>query len=356
MHRPPRRLSRAWLVTLAVLAAGLLALPATALATFPGNNGKLAFMVNDSVTYTFNPDGTGATQLPLFNAISPDWSPDGGTLAFETGGKFPGGPNPVLTPAEIYTANADGSNPVNLTNSAALESSPAWSPTGNEIAFARYNGSGSDIWRVNVNTGTEVKVISFPTFTVGGLDWSPDGTKIAFARGNDIWSVNPDGTGGATNLTNFQLPPPGQAPKIGFAPSWSPDSSQIAFTVNAPETLNVFKIYVMSADGSGIKRVTIGADQENYPSWSPDGTKIAFSSLEPCDVGTINPDGTGRTMLGLGLCGTKVDWQPLGGGAGDFKNRAKFCKAERARLGVSAFKARYGIKYGHGIGKCVARG
>jgi TolB protein len=346
MHRPPRRLSRAWLVTLAVLAAGLLALPATAMATFPGNNGKLAFMVYDSVTFTFNPDGTGVTQLPLFNAINPAWSPDGGTLAFETGSKFPGGATPVLTTAEIYTANADGSNPVNLTNSVAYESWPAWSPTGHEIAFARQNGFGSDIWRLNLDSGAEVKVIGFPD-AVSGLDWSPDGSKIAFERGSDIWVVNPSGTG-ATNLTNF----PPERPALN--PSWSPDGERIAFAVNPTETTNVFDIYVMNANGSGIENVTSNALDERNPAWSPDGTKIAFASQEACDVGTINPDGTGRATLGLSLCGTTLDWQPIVA-AGGFKNRAKFCKSERARLGVSAFRARYGIKYGHGIGKCVSR-
>ena len=95
----------------------------------------------------------GRHAAPLFNAINPDWSPNGKTLAFESGGKFPGGPDPVLTPAEIYIAGADGSNPRNLTNSDAFESSPAWSPSGKEIAFARSNGNGSDIWRLNVDSG-----------------------------------------------------------------------------------------------------------------------------------------------------------------------------------------------------------
>lgn len=346
MPRPPRRLSRAWLVTLAAVVAALLSLPASSSATFPGQNGKLALTVEDSVTYTFNPDGTGATQLLLFNAIQADWSPNGKTLAFETGGKFPGGPDPVLTPAEIYIAGADGSSPRNLTNSDAFESSPAWSPSGKEIAFARSNGSGSDIWRLNVDSGAEVKVMSFAD-TVGGLDWSPDGSKIAFERGSDIWVVGPKGTG-AANLTNF----PAERPAL--APSWSPDGKKIAFAVNPPETPNVFDIYVMNANGSGIDNVTSNSLDEKNPAWSPDGKKIAFST-SGCDVGTINPDGTGRTTLGLSLCGTKLDWQPIVSESHGGKRRGKFCKFERGHRGECGFKKHHGRKHGHGSGKCGAR-
>src|SRR5919109_4275185 len=93
-------------VRLAVLTAALsAALVAPAQATFPGGNGKIAF-VRDGAIHTMNVDGTGVTRLTsdASREGEPKWSPDGSRIAFARGD-------------DIWVMNADGSNPVNLTNS-----------------------------------------------------------------------------------------------------------------------------------------------------------------------------------------------------------------------------------------------
>ena len=64
----------------------MLLAPASASATFPGKNGRIAFTANSDV-YSVNPDGTGLTQLTpndgRFAAASlPRWSPDGQRIAY----------------------------------------------------------------------------------------------------------------------------------------------------------------------------------------------------------------------------------------------------------------------------------
>jgi Tol biopolymer transport system component len=59
----------------------------------------------------------------------PAWSPDGTRIAFMGG---PDGP----TEYDIWVMNADGSNPVQLTDSPGPDWWPAWSPDGTRIAFA----------------------------------------------------------------------------------------------------------------------------------------------------------------------------------------------------------------------------
>ena len=61
-----------------------------------------------------------------------------------------------------------------------------------------------------------------------------------------------------------------------------------------------FDIYVMNADGSGVRQLTHTTVHEFDPIWSPDGKRIAFSRLDETgdfDVIVINVDGSGAINL-----------------------------------------------------------
>jgi dipeptidyl aminopeptidase/acylaminoacyl peptidase len=51
------------------------------------------------------------------------------------------------------------------------------------------------------------------------------------------------------------------------SPAWSPDGTRLAFY---GERGGNSDIYVMSADGTDVRRLTRDASDEGYPSWSPD--------------------------------------------------------------------------------------
>ncbi len=75
--------------------------------------------------------------------------------------------------------------------------SPDWSPDGTKIVFDSYREGADGIYVMNADGSGETLVSNR-----GGRDpaWSPDGTKILFGTG-DIWMMNADGTG-QINLTN----------------------------------------------------------------------------------------------------------------------------------------------------------
>jgi Tol biopolymer transport system component len=133
---------------------------------------------------------------------SPDWSPDGGTIAFECG---------VVGSAGICTFRDDGSDLQRLTSGPA-DTDPAWSPDGSRILFARDTTNAGGIWVMNADgSGLEQVLDGYAS----SPSWSPDGTQfaVAIADGSrkDIWRVT-IATGEAINLT--------QGVGINWDPAW----------------------------------------------------------------------------------------------------------------------------------------
>lgn len=84
-------------------------------------------------------------------------------------------------------------------------------------------------------------------------------------------------------------------------PYWSPDGRQIVFQSDRHDVMMGDRdIYVMRADGTGIKRIIHRAESDETPVWSPDGSEILFSSYiteENNELFIMNIDGTGVRRL-----------------------------------------------------------
>jgi TolB protein len=102
-------------------------------------------------------------------------------------------------------------------------------------------------------------------------------------------------------------------------PSFSPDGSKILFVSNRDDNL---EIYVMNRDGSNQKRLTYTDEDESCPSFSPDGRAVVFSSTRSkpvrYDLGSdcvwvMNANGTSPRPLTLALAEADTpSWSPDG--------------------------------------------
>ena len=210
----------------------------------------------------------------------------------------------------IFTMNADGSGQANLTDDAAGEDTAAWSPAGTWIAYSRI-GQISEMR----TDGSEQRELT-NSFSNVEPDWSPDGTKIVFANAPipcpncvfqyDIYVMNADGTG-IRQLTTDQAP--------DEYPAWSPDGQRIAFS---REHAGRRDIFVMNADGSGQMNLTSNdaAEDDFDPTWSPDGRRIAFTkwSHDEFEIYAMNADGTAQTNVTRdpGWVDREPAWSPDG--------------------------------------------
>src|SRR5215211_7250097 len=167
------------LLAAAALAVGLLLLVKTkpAEATFPGGNGKIAFVsarstgagvdnpTGDWEIFTMKPDGTSLTQLTFNTADDspPNWSPDGTRIVFASNrdGDY-----------EIYTMSANGANQLNRSQNAASDYAPNWSPNGQRIAFTCFRDGNDEIYRMRVN-GSLQTLLSNNLANDTEPDWQP---------------------------------------------------------------------------------------------------------------------------------------------------------------------------------------
>ena len=244
--------------------------------TWSPDGSQIAFASNRGGAFNIfrmNPNGSG--QVPITNSsqsssLDPDWSPDAQKIVF-TSNRAGTGRN------EIWVMGADGSNPQRLTENKLLVSTPSqtiysndmepeWSPDGTKIAFAsnREGIANFEIYVMNADGGDPVRITNLAQDDTAPA-WSADGTRIAFTSRRDngypqVYVMNADGTG-QSNLTNTL------SSSTASSPTWSQDGLSIAYVrINGGAFDNVHTLYRMGADGSN---PTLIVDNKPVVSWMP---------------------------------------------------------------------------------------
>lgn len=160
---------------------------------------------------------------------------------------------------------------------------------------------------------------------------SPDGKRIAFVSSRpepdygftDLFVMDSDG-GNVSRLTFDATPDANSFGHYVNAPTWSPDGTQLVFDSDRSGNR---EIWVVNADGTGLRNLTDDAATDMEPTWSPDGSTITWTSSRsgeddiwsmPAPPATT-PSGRAATLAaatqptnltpGAGVGGQNVDWQ-----------------------------------------------
>jgi len=198
---------------------------------------------------------------------SPAFSPDGKSLAFAR----------TTVPAlkDIYIVPVAGGEPRRLTFDEETTTGLSWTPDGREIVFSSRRSAGFHLWRVPVAGGAPTRIdvyasnLSHPTI-------SSQGNRLAWTQQLDD-----------SNIWRLEVPgPTGQkaAPVKLIAstmyddnPQYSPDGQHIVFASNRSGS---DEIWVCDREGRNpIQLTNQSAQDAGTPGWSPDGRQIAFDSV-----------------------------------------------------------------------------
>jgi dipeptidyl aminopeptidase/acylaminoacyl peptidase len=253
---------------------------------------------------------------------SPRWSPDGKWLAFlssrpaETTPPAIGAASGEPPRSQVYLLSMNGGEAKRLTNLKNGVSTFRWSPDGARLVVVsrigpsdnrdsradnkdrsdvrhykntsyKFNDTGwfddrrTHLWVVDVKAGNARQITEGNDWNDADPQWSPDGTRIAFVsnrtgkeydenRNNDVWVISAEG-GTLTKISDHD--------EADGQPRWSPDGKWIAFTGEVHDRDHP-KIWLAPATG-GTVSVLAANGLDLIPSgleWSDDGKSLYFEA------------------------------------------------------------------------------
>lgn len=194
---------------------------------------------------------------------------------------------------DIYVADSDGGNLVNLTNVMGYDAEGSYSPDGSKILFASnreaYTRSLSkveqallgddasyfmDLYVMDAD-GSNVQQLTFSPGYDGGPFYNKEGTKILWRRFNpdgnsaEIWTADSDGSNQRQLTANAM---------VNWGPYFHPSGDYIIYSSNLLGHAN-FELFMIDPEGlNDPVRVTNTQGTDILPVFSPDGNRLAWST------------------------------------------------------------------------------
>jgi TolB protein len=194
---------------------------------------------------------------------------------------------------DIYTSNVDGSDVQPLVVGKGYDAEATVSPLGDRIVFTSTRDGDPELYTISID-GKKPKRLTKTKGYDGGAFFSPDGKSIVYRANHpegkeelakyteiikqglvrptrlELFVMNADGTGlrQVTSLSG-----------ASFAPFFTPDGKKIIFSSNQHNPRGRdFELWLTNVDGTGLERVTYNPSFDGFPMFSPNGRQLVFAS------------------------------------------------------------------------------
>jgi len=200
---------------------------------------------------------------------------------------------PLYPDYDIFTANADGTDVVQITDAPGYDAEATVSPLGDRIVFTSTRDGDLDIYTMDLD-GSNVQRLTDSIGYDGGPFYSPDGTKIVYRARHpedpseiedyqtlladglirpsklEVWVMDADGSN-KRRVTDLGV--------ASFAPFFHPSGQRIIFSTNYGDPRGrEFDLWMVNLDGTGLEQVTFSGGFDGFPMFSPGGETFVFCS------------------------------------------------------------------------------
>lgn len=219
--------------------------------------------------FVIGSDGNSLRQLTVDEATyeNPAWSPSGEWIAFEKAQHGVWG---------LYLIRPDGSNLHRIGPEGVTLSHPSWSPDESRIAVVTGSEEAWITGFLDLSRGV-LQHITEPGLDVGSVKWSPDGSTLAVDAVSDsnfdLYLLDLQ-TNALQRLT--------KNPAIDARPEWSPDGAQLVLhstrdrggSVAGQERWEEFELYILDLASGRIERLTENSWFDAHPDWCKPETSV----------------------------------------------------------------------------------
>src|SRR5437588_884386 len=169
---------------------------------------------------------------------------------------------------EVFTAPVEEGDLRQITDTPARDRDVSYSPDGKWLAYVSDRSGREEIYVSSVDGAGEPQKMTDLDALKFAYSWSPDSTQIAFTSSDDKLRVVTVASKEAKELSTSRYG------NIG-SPAWSPDGKWLAFS--KPDVTRTTDIYLIPSSGGEEKKVTFESFSESNPRFSPDGRKLYFT-------------------------------------------------------------------------------
>jgi Tol biopolymer transport system component len=243
------------------------------------------------------------------DAVQPSWSPHGTRIAYwSIAGEG--------AQRDLWTIDPNATNPastvVRVTNDAAVDWNPLWSPDGQYLYFGSDRNGSMNLWRLRIDEENgkargNPEPVTTPARYSGHFTMSADGKRMLFSAIDQTESMRTAPFDPVAGAIQAEARPIIAGSFLVFSSQVSPDGRFVAVT-NRGGQEDLFVVEVATGE---LRQLTNDLARDRGATWSPDGSTIYFYSQRDTgryEIWSIHADGSGLARVPHAT--TQAMWYP----------------------------------------------